>query len=69
MTNSSGDEVGMIAMGGIPVAAVEDANDVVAHGGKGFVEADEAMFIIDLWSRWLASFAGKSKQTAIGAEN
>ena len=38
----------MFAMGGIPVAAIEDANYVVAHVGKGLEEFDESMFIIDL---------------------
>jgi hypothetical protein len=38
----------MLAMGGIPVAAIENANHVVAHVGKGLEEFDESMFIIDL---------------------
>lgn len=47
-TNGSGDEVGMFAVGGVPIAPIEDANDIVAHGGKGLEELDESMFIVDL---------------------
>ena len=43
----------MFAMGGVPVAAVEDADDIVADGGKRLEEPDESMFIVDLEMPWI----------------
>jgi hypothetical protein len=32
----------------VPVASIEYADDIVAHGGQGLEKADESMFIVDL---------------------
>lgn len=41
------DEDGVVAVGGVPVTAVEDA-DGVANVGEGLEEADEAAFVVEL---------------------
>lgn len=41
------DEDGVVAVGGVPIAAVEDT-DGVANVGEGLEEADEAAFIVEL---------------------
>jgi methylaspartate ammonia-lyase len=47
-TNSSCNEVGILAMCCVPVASVKNANQIVAHGGQGLEKTDESMFIVDL---------------------
>jgi hypothetical protein len=54
-TNSSCDEVGILAVCRVPVAAVENADHVVVHGREGLEEADESMFIVDLFPGWRVS--------------
>ena len=48
LVDGAGDEVGVLAVGRVPVAAVEYADRVVIDGGEGLEEADEAMFVVDL---------------------
>lgn len=52
LVDGASDEVGILAVGSIPVAAVEDADGVVVDGGQGLEVADEAMLVVDL-ERWL----------------
>lgn len=47
-TYSAGDEIGVVAMGGVPVSAVEYADNISVYGWEGLIVANEAMFIVDL---------------------
>lgn len=44
----SGNEVGILAMGGIPITSVEDSHNIVVDAGERFEETDEAMLVIHL---------------------
>lgn len=50
---SLGDEVGVISMGSIPIASVENAYRVFGDDGKRLEEANEAALVIEL-QFWLA---------------
>lgn len=47
-TYCSGNEVGILAMGGVPIASVEDPHDIFIDPWEGFEEPDESMFVIHL---------------------
>lgn len=48
LVNGSGNEVGIVAMGSIPVASVEYSDSLVAYSGKRLEESDESVLVIDL---------------------
>lgn len=48
LVHSSGDEVGIFAVGGVPVTAVEYADGFIITGWKTLEVADEAMLVVDL---------------------
>lgn len=48
LVDGAGDEGGILAVGGVVVAAVEDTDRLAVFSGKGFEELDEALLIVDL---------------------
>lgn len=48
LVDSSGDEVGVAAVGSVPVASVENSDGLVAYCRQRLEEADESMLVIDL---------------------
>lgn len=50
LVDGSGYEVRIFTMCGIPVASVEDSDRVFAEIWERLEEADEAMFVVDLYS-------------------
>lgn len=50
LVDGSGNEVGIVAVGSVPVASVEYSDSLVAYCGKGFEKTDESVLVIDLGS-------------------
>lgn len=48
LVDGAGDEGGIFAVGGVVVAAVEDADCLAAFCRKGFEELDEALLVVNL---------------------
>jgi hypothetical protein len=48
VTNSPGDEVGILAMCCVPIASIENADHIVTNGWEGLEEADKAVLVVDL---------------------
>lgn len=48
LVNGSGNEVGIVAVGSVPVASVEYPDGLVAYCGKRLEKADEPVLVIDL---------------------
>jgi hypothetical protein len=48
LVHGPGNEVGIFAVGRVPVTPVKDADRVLAEVWERFEEADEAMLIVDL---------------------
>ena len=62
VAHSASNERGIVAVRRVPVAAVEDADRLLVLCGQAVEEADEAHFIIDLWSVSGATTSEKSSK-------
>lgn len=67
LVDGAGDEGGIFAVGGVVVAAVEDADCLAVFGGEGFEELDEALLVVNLGGMSVSmGWAGLTSSEQVG---